>query len=168
MGVSVAAVVLAASGGAYAAAAGSSRTVSACVHHHGGGLYVAHKCARHDKRLKWAVTGPQGPAGKTRAPASPDRRDAGLTGPAGPGRITTIPLIKLPNSGSGPLVDIPAVGKLDVTSCALDNSGFKYTNESSAAQNYVLTDAFTDAQQQWGRPRHGLGAGRLYLYEQRR
>ena len=156
MGVSVAAVVLAASGGAYAAAAGSSRTVSACVHHHGGGLYVAHKCARHDKRLKWAVTGPQGPAGKTGATGQPGPTGrTGLTGPAGPGRITTIPLIKLPNSGSGPLVDIPAVGKLDVTSCALDNSGFKYTNESSVTQNYVLMDAFTTRNNNGGDPDTG-------------
>ena len=159
MGVSVAALVLAASGGAYAAVAGSSRTVSACVHHSGGGLYVAHKCARHDKRLRWAVTGPQGPAGKNGATGPPGPTGlmgaTGLTGPAGPGRITTIPLVKVPNSGSGLLVNIPAVGKLQVASCALVNSSFTYTNESSVTQNYVLMDAFTTRNNSGGDPDTG-------------
>ena len=165
MGVSVAALVLAASGGAYAAVAGSSRTVSACVHHTGGGLYVAHKCARHDKRLQWAVTGPQGRAGKNGATGQPGQPGqpgptgpigaTGLTGPPGPGRITTIPLVKLPNSGSGPLVNIAAVGKLQVTACALDNSSFEYTNESSVTQNYVLMDAFTARNNSGGDPDTG-------------
>jgi len=58
MGVALAALTLAASGGAYAAATGSSRAISACVHHQGGGLYVARRCARKDRSLKWGVTGP--------------------------------------------------------------------------------------------------------------
>ena len=73
MGVSLVALVLAASGGAYAAATGSAGTIAACVHHKGGGLYVAHKCARHDTRLRWSVTGPKGAAGPT-----------GTQGPVGP------------------------------------------------------------------------------------
>jgi BclB C-terminal domain-containing protein len=72
MGVALIAVVIAAAGGAYAASS-SSPSISACVHHHGGGLYVAKKCARHDKRLRWNVTGPQGSQGP-----------AGGQGPAGP------------------------------------------------------------------------------------
>ena len=76
LGVSLAAFVLAASGGAYAATSGSSGSIVACVHHTGGGLYVARRCATHDKRLKWGVTGPAGAAG-------PAGRD-GATGPGGP------------------------------------------------------------------------------------
>lgn len=66
MVVALVALVIAASGGAYAAVS-SSKTISACVHRHGGGLYTAHKCARHDQRLTWDVTGPQGAPG----PAGP-------------------------------------------------------------------------------------------------
>jgi hypothetical protein len=78
MGVALIAVVIGATGGAYAATSGSSGTIVACVHHRGGGLYVAHKCARHDRRLQWDVRGPQGLTG----PAGPDTGAAGgdLTG----------------------------------------------------------------------------------------
>jgi hypothetical protein len=76
LGVSVVALVVAASAGAYAAATGSSGTIVACVGHKGGGLYIARKCARGDRVLKWSVTGPQGPAGT----AGKD----GAAGPAGP------------------------------------------------------------------------------------
>jgi hypothetical protein len=63
MAVALAALVLAASGGAYAAVATSSGTIAACVHHKGGGLYLARKCARHDKRLTWNAIGARGAAG---------------------------------------------------------------------------------------------------------
>lgn len=63
MAVALAALVLAASGGAYAAVASSSGTITACVHHRGGGLYLAPKCARRDKRLRWNTIGPRGAAG---------------------------------------------------------------------------------------------------------
>ena len=75
MGVALVALVVAASGGAYAAVKSSSPTISACVHHKGGGLYVAHKCARHDARLRWDVTGPPGRQG--------EQGVMGLQGPAG-------------------------------------------------------------------------------------
>jgi hypothetical protein len=78
MGVSLAALIVAASGGAYAAATGSSGAIVACAHQNGGGLYIARKCARHDKGLKWSVTGPQGPAGRDGAIGP-----AGLAGPRG-------------------------------------------------------------------------------------
>jgi BclB C-terminal domain-containing protein len=79
MAVALAALVLAIAGGAYAAGSNSSPAISACVGHHGGTLYVAKKCAKHDKRIKWGVTGPrgaQGPAGNAGS--------TGDTGPAGP------------------------------------------------------------------------------------
>ena len=63
MAVALAALVLGASGGAYAAVATSSGTITACAHHKGGGLYLARKCARHDKRLTWNAIGPRGAAG---------------------------------------------------------------------------------------------------------
>jgi len=100
MGVALVALVLAASGGAYAAVKSSSSTISACVHHTGGGLYVAHKCARRDARLRWDVTGPpgsqgtqgimglQGPAGQPGGPGVQGGR--GIQGPPGP-FVATLP-----------------------------------------------------------------------------
>lgn len=91
MGVALIALIAAVSGGAYAAtAAKSSKTISACVHHSGGGLYVARKCASHDKRLKWNVTGPRGAQGpgaveytyNSTAPAATAQNTR--LGPAGP------------------------------------------------------------------------------------
>jgi hypothetical protein len=54
-------------GGTYALAGQGSSTLSACVHRHGGALYEAKKCAMHDRKLTWAITGPEGPAGPTGA-----------------------------------------------------------------------------------------------------
>jgi hypothetical protein len=88
MGVALAALVLAASGGgAYAFAATSGGQISACVHHKGGGLYLAGKCSGHDQRLKWSVTGPQGPGAAeytydSTAPAATPQNTR--LGPAGP------------------------------------------------------------------------------------
>jgi hypothetical protein len=71
MVVALAALVLSASGVAYATTAGSSGSISACVKRHGGTLYVAHKCANHDAKLVWNITGsqgrtgPQGPQGQS-------------------------------------------------------------------------------------------------------
>lgn len=73
MAVSLVALVVAASGGAYAAVRSSAPVITACVHDKGGGLYTARRCARHDRRLKWNVTGPPGQPGQP-GPA---------TGPAG-------------------------------------------------------------------------------------
>lgn len=75
MGVALAALVLAASGGAYAAVKVSSPKITACVHHKGGGLYIAHRCARHDARIEWGVAPKVGAQGKPGA--------MGLQGPAG-------------------------------------------------------------------------------------
>ena len=73
--VALVALVVAASGGAYAAVKVSSPKITACVHHKGGGLYIAHKCARHDARLDWGVAGKVGAQGKPGV--------MGLQGPAG-------------------------------------------------------------------------------------
>jgi hypothetical protein len=84
MVVSLAALVLAASGGAYAAATSSSGTIVACVHHKGGGLYIARRCARHDKHLRWNAIGPQGATGRRGATGSRGATGAtGATGAAG-------------------------------------------------------------------------------------
>lgn len=42
----------------------------------GGGLYVAKRCARHDKRLTWNITGPRGATGQQGSTGNP--------GPLGP------------------------------------------------------------------------------------
>jgi hypothetical protein len=68
------ALVVAAAGGAYAAT-GSHGTITVCVHHKGGALYRAHRCARHDRKLRWNTKGPAGPTG--------------AQGPAGAAGITT-------------------------------------------------------------------------------
>jgi hypothetical protein len=58
------ALVIAAAGGAYGAyAATAANTITVCIHHNGGGLYQAHKCANHDKKLTWNQQGPQGATG---------------------------------------------------------------------------------------------------------
>lgn len=94
MSVALVALVLAASGGAYAAATRSSHTITACVRHMGGGLYVAPRCARHDRRLTWNAVGPRGAAGTPGAQGVPGLPGAGgaqgptgtegTTGPRGP------------------------------------------------------------------------------------
>jgi hypothetical protein len=71
------AVILATGGGAYAAA-GSAGVISACVRHQSGTVYRAPHCARHDQKLSWNATGPQGPGGTTGAAGR-----AGATGLAG-------------------------------------------------------------------------------------
>jgi hypothetical protein len=80
MALAIVAVIIAAAGGAYAASSGSP-TIRACVKHKGGVLYVAKKCAKHDRRLTWSVTGPQGPTG-AQGPTGPTG-PKGDTGPAG-------------------------------------------------------------------------------------
>jgi hypothetical protein len=67
----VAAVAVA--GGAFADSPSASNVVSACVHVRGGVLYLARKCAGHDRRVSWGATGPAG------APGAP-----GAVGPPGP------------------------------------------------------------------------------------
>jgi hypothetical protein len=66
-------VVAAAAGGALAESHSASNTVSACVHRRDGVLYMARKCAGHDRRTSWSMTGPmgaQGPAGPQGPPAA--------------------------------------------------------------------------------------------------
>jgi hypothetical protein len=59
MGVALAALAVAASGTVYASASNSSENVIVCVRHKGGGLYVAPKCARHDRHIALDVAGSQ-------------------------------------------------------------------------------------------------------------
>ncbi len=88
MGVALTAVVLGISaGGTQAFAATSGKRVAVCEHRHGGGVYLAKHCARHDKRLKWAISGGQGPGSveytyNSTAPAATYQNSQ--LGPAGP------------------------------------------------------------------------------------
>jgi hypothetical protein len=78
-------------GGAFALATSSSGvggTINACVHKQGGALYVARKCNKGDKKLKWNEVGPtgargaEGPTG-AQGSAGPQGK-AGSEGPPGP------------------------------------------------------------------------------------
>jgi hypothetical protein len=72
-------LIVAVVGGAFAATGvGSHSTITACVHHKGGGLYEAHKCGRHDAKLKWNATGSPGLAGRAGSAGAP-----GVTGEQG-------------------------------------------------------------------------------------
>ena len=74
--VAVVALIIAAGGGAYAASTAAPPRITACVHRNGGGVYVARRCARHDRLLAWNVQGPRGVTGP--------RGGTGQTGPPGP------------------------------------------------------------------------------------
>ncbi|HET6866017.1 MAG TPA: hypothetical protein VFH80_08845 [Solirubrobacteraceae bacterium] len=87
--------VLILAGGAYALASSHAGTITACVHHKGGALYVAKKCARHDKTLSWnkqgwpGSIGPQGPAGATGPQGAPGITTAFSGSITGPVMITS-------------------------------------------------------------------------------
>ena len=81
------ALVAAASGGASAAVSVSSGSIAACARHTGGVLYLAARCAKHDERLKWAITGPPGPNGAQGPP--------GAQGAPGPPGSPGVPASKL-------------------------------------------------------------------------
>lgn len=84
-GVALLALFLAAPNGAYAAATTSSKSIVACVKHKGGALYVAHKCARADRRFSWSVSGAAGANGRIGASGPTGRTGSqGSTGPQGP------------------------------------------------------------------------------------
>ena len=54
------------------------------------------------------------------------------------------------------MAGLAGVGRLRVTTCALANTGFQYTNESSVTQNYLLTDSYTTRNNTAGDPDTGL------------
>jgi hypothetical protein len=87
------ALLVAASSGAYATVSSVPPTITACVHHNSGDLYLAHKCARRDRRLRCNVVGPPGPT----------------TGPAGGALSGTYPndrrMTSNARSGSAPRSD---------------------------------------------------------------
>ena len=60
----------------------------------------------------------------------------------GSGRLMPIPLVAVPNGNHATsLAEIPGAGKLAVRVCAINNTAFKYTNESNVTQNYVMLGA---------------------------
>jgi hypothetical protein len=90
-----AAALLILGGGAYALASSNGRTITVCVHHKGGTLYLARKCARHDKTLSWnkqgapGPIGPQGATGPQGAQGAPGLSSAFSGSIAGPVTITS-------------------------------------------------------------------------------
>lgn len=93
-GTSAAAVgvlVVLVAGGGYAFASGN-KTITACVHHAGGDIYIAKKCAKHDKKLSWGAAGAAGSKGATGGTGAPGATGGpggtgapGAAGPQGPG-----------------------------------------------------------------------------------
>jgi hypothetical protein len=79
------ALVALAAGGGFALASGTSNTIHACVHKHGGDVYIAKKCAKHDKKVSWNKTGPAGAPGQ-----KGDKGDTGNPGPQGPGATSFV------------------------------------------------------------------------------
>jgi hypothetical protein len=82
------AVLVIVGGGAYALASPNGGTITVCINHKSGALYMARKCAKHDKKLSWnkqgltgatGASGRQGPQGPTGATGA-----TGSTGPQGP------------------------------------------------------------------------------------
>ena len=63
-------------GGVYAVASSTShpKNISACVSHKGGTLYIAHKCAKHDKAIAWNKQGRRGARGPRESLARPGPR----------------------------------------------------------------------------------------------
>lgn len=78
LAIALLAFTIAASGNAQAATTTSSGTIVACVNHGSGALYLAHRCARRDKRLTWDKHGSAGASGPAGA-----RGSAGTVGPRG-------------------------------------------------------------------------------------
>jgi hypothetical protein len=93
MGVAFVALVAAASGGAYAAASASSGSIAACARRTSGVLYLAARCAKHDERLRWAITGPPGHDGAQGPAGAPGGQ--GLQGAQGPPGAPGVPASKL-------------------------------------------------------------------------
>jgi hypothetical protein len=92
-------------GGGYALAGGGAGTIHACVHRHGGTLYVAKRCASHDRKLSWDRAGPTGARGATGA--------TGATGPQGPEATSVV--YNATGSTSPPRTTIGMVGPWTVT-----------------------------------------------------
>lgn len=56
-------LVALAAGGSFALASSSGKTIHACVHRRSGDIYVAKKCAKHDRKLSWNLVGRRGATG---------------------------------------------------------------------------------------------------------
>lgn len=116
MGVALAALVVGATGGAYAADQSAPAAITACVHHNGGGLYTAHRCAHHDRRLTWNVTGPIGPAGPAGSVGS-----QGSTGAAGAQGIQGVQGVPGPTHAYSVMGSSTAFGEFPETTIAALN-----------------------------------------------
>jgi hypothetical protein len=147
LGVALAALVLAASGVSYAAVTRSAGTISGCVHHKGGGLYVAAKCARHDRRLTWSVTGvagSQGRAGAAGAPGAPGTpgTPAAPGTPGTPGASATKLFVQVESNGAINASSPGITATQDGTGTYLVNLGQDITHCAAIAQQGGLP-AFT-------------------------
>ena len=142
-GVALAALVLAASGVSYAAATRSPATITGCVHHRGGGLYVARKCAGHDRRLTWSTTGAAGSrgtagaAGATGTPGTPGT-PGGPGAPGTPGAAATKLFAQVESNGTINASSGDITAALSGTGTYLVNLGQDITRCAAIAQQGAL------------------------------
>jgi hypothetical protein len=145
------ALVIAFGGGAYAAVTtipGSNKVIHGCYAKRGGALRLVaagHKCAKREHAISFNQQGPRGIAGLT-GPSGPP----GPTGTPDPSQfvhgtatVTTFPVQEALNGSGGPVMDVPAVGRLVVTACLIGETDWQYTNESGATEGYILSDSKT-------------------------
>jgi hypothetical protein len=149
LGVALAALVLAASGVSYAAVTRTPGTISGCVHRTGGGLYLARKCARHDRRLTWGITGPTGTAGTPGAAGAPGTPGiAGTPGtsgtpgtpgaPGAPGAPATKLFAQVESSGAINASSTGVIAARSSTGIYLVNLGQDITHCAAIAQQGAL------------------------------
>jgi hypothetical protein len=87
--VALAALLVATSGTVYASASAPSSTIIACVHHKSGDLYVAARCAPHDRRITLGAATPRNARGPLSTPLFAQVESSGTINASSPGVTAT-------------------------------------------------------------------------------
>jgi hypothetical protein len=138
-----------AGGGAYALASSTShaKMITVCVGHKGGTLYLAHKCAKHDKTItvnergRRGKRGPRGVAGPTASGYAQDQNGFTFVDSA-----TNTVAVQLTANGGHPLV-VKFPASLQVTGVVRlrNNTGDGNTDQSGCTPQIArIGGAFTD------------------------
>jgi hypothetical protein len=152
------ALVIAFGGGAYAAVnaiPGPNKVIHGCYARRGGALRLVaagHKCSKHEHAISFNQQGPRGVAGvagQTGPSGTPDlsqfysKPQADAQFVHGTGTVIVFPVQEALNSSGGPVMDVPAVGRLVMTDCLIGEVEWQYTNESGATEGYIVSDSKT-------------------------